>query len=362
MDKSSAERRKRRRVPVFYIIYFTLIVLFLAALFYALIIVKDRLASYEASRPYHYIEKVMAEKFVPGRGEELLELSHYETSPFDKRSDAVSLVEGYLNAGVDYYEITSRNEYELKWAVASGDLKFATVTMTPSGKTDDAGYEVYELSSLEIMIGGTRAVNISAPGDSAVFLNGIRLDESYITGSETLERDPKIPEDITPMTRVIYEVKGLSGTPSVTATDRYGAAVADITVSDDGIFYDVPYTYAPVTDEVRDLALAAGEAYAAYMQADAPFGGIGVFVDRTSDLYFDLSTSDTRWVRDLAGYGIEDPSVTEYVIWSADVYSCRVRFTHVLYNWNTNFEDSFDMTFYYHNVGGNWLIYDSKVN
>ena len=113
---------------------------------------------------------------------------------------------------------------------------------------------------------------------------------------------------------------------------------------------------------MRDLALAAGEAYAAYMQADAGFGGIGAYVDSTSDLYYDLSTSDTRWVRDHAGYGIENASVTEYVIWSENVYSCRVRFTHVLYNWNTNFEDSFDMTFYYHNVGGNWLIYDSKVN
>ena len=189
MVNSRAVRRKRKRVSLFYVIYFTLILVFFACLFFALIVVKQKLISYESSRPYKYMERVIAEKFVPGGAEELLELAHYEASPFDERSDAVALVEEYLSAGVDYYEVTSGNDTDLKWALTSEGLKFAVITMTPSGEVDESGYPVYVLSSVEMMIGGTHAVNIASPGDSTVYLNGIQLTDAYVTETETLERD-----------------------------------------------------------------------------------------------------------------------------------------------------------------------------
>jgi|GEM_PF-385975 len=358
--QDGAKTEKKRKFSVFYIVYFALVILFLVGLFFLLFYINGRLADYEASRPYHTVDRVMEEYFSPGKAELLIKTSGYEPNPYEEETDVDSLVEGFLKDGAECYPVASTG-YEQKYAVASGELKFATFTVAPNGEHDSAGYDVYELKDIELLIGGSRAVSITAPNSTTVFLGGRALTPDYIVETEALERDRHIPEEIPDESIVTYEVRGLIGKPTVTATDRYGADVADIEERDD-VYFDVPYTYAVVTDDVRDRALAAGEALAAYMQKDAGFWGIGQYVDPYSDLYFDLRTSDVRWANEHNGYDIEDPSVTEFVMWSDTVYSVRVRFKHVLYRWGGNFENAFDTTFYYRYVDGEWLIYDSQVN
>lgn len=358
--KIDAEDSPRRRVSIFYIIYFSLIILFAVALFFAIRVIRQKLADYEASRPYHVVDSVMEEYFKPGDAEKLIEVSGYVETPYEADADVVSLVEGFLSDGVENYQIAS-NGGEQKYAVSSKELKFAAFTIAPSGSKDDAGYDIYELKNIELMIGGSRAVSITAPNTTRVFLNGKELTGDYVVDSVESQRDRHIPDEIPTESTLTYEVKGLIGEPTVTATDRYGAEVADI-AQRDGVFFDVPYTYCTVTDDVWERAVAAGEALAAYMQKDAAFWGIGQYVDSSSDLYVDLQTSDVRWANEHNGYDIVDPTVTEYVKWSDDVYSVRVKFTHVLYRWSGNFENEFDTTFYYRNVWGEWLIYDSQVN
>ncbi len=354
--------RGKKKISYFYLFYFAFIIIFFAALFFTLEVVKGKLADYEASRPYNYIDAVMEEYFKPGDAEKILDASGYKINVFERRSDVVSLVEGFLDEGAEYYKITSQNGNEQKYAVRSGELKFAEVTMAAKGRVDRAGYDVWELDGITLMIGGGSAVNVSAPGDTAVYINGTQIPDDYVVDRVEYEKDPKLPQEIPPDTRVTYEVSGLIGELRVTATNRYGADVTDLIEVTDGVFYDVPYTYAFVTDDVRERALAAGEALAAYMQKDAGFYGIGQYVDPSSDLYTDLRTSDVRWANEHNGYGIADPSVTEFVMWSDSVYSVRVRFTHVLYRWGGNFENEFDTTFYYKVTDGRWLIYDSHVN
>ncbi|MBR6917337.1 MAG: hypothetical protein IKN38_04055 [Clostridia bacterium] len=356
-----SKKKGGRKLPLFYIIYFSVITVFIFALFFALQLIRVKLTEYEASRPYHYIDKIMEEYFEPGDAETLIDVSGCQFSEFEKREDVVAFIEGFLDDDPEYFSIASANSDELKYGIRSGELKFAEVVMAPTGERDDADYDVWGLKSVNLTVGGSAAVNITAPADDVIYLNGVKIGEEFITERTDGERDPRLPEDIPPVTMVTYEVTSLIGEATVTAIDKYGVLVKDIKVTDK-VFYDVPYTYAEVTEEVESRALAAGEALAAYMQLDAPFGNIGQYVDPWSDLYTDLRTSDVRWANPHNGYGIENPSVTEYTIWSDTVYTCRVKFTHVLYRWDGNFENDFDTTFYYHFNGYSWLIYDSRVN
>ncbi len=359
---AAAKRRGKKKVSYFYLFYFALVVLFLAALFFFLETVRTKLADYEASRPYNYINKIMDDCFKPGDAEKIIEASGYETGLFDRKEDVVSLVEDFLSQGTEYYSISTLNEGELKYAVRSGDLKFAEVTMAPNGEHDGAGYDVYGLTSMKLLIGGTYAVNISSPGDGKVFLNGIPIPDEYIVDRVEYENDPRVPDDIPNESRVTYEVTGMIGEPVVTAIDRYGNDVTDLMTVTDNVFYDVPYTYAVMTDDVYERAIGAGEAIAAFMQKDAGFWNAAQYIDPASDLYRDLQTSDVRWANEHNGYSIEDPSVTEFVMWSDSFYSVRVRFTHVLYRWGGNFENYFDTTFFYKAIDGKWLITASRVN
>ncbi len=361
--KSSGRGARSRRGSVFYLFYFAFLILFFVALFFALELVKSKLAAYEESRPYNYADRVMSEYFGKGDAEGLVERSGYGVSPFEKREDVVALVEGFLDAGAECYSVSSGDRTTLRYAVRSGELKFAEFTLKTTGEVDRGGYDVWGLDSIELMIGGTNAINISSPLGGKVFVNGVELTDEYEVSREVYERDPKLPEDVYPEGRAVYEVTRLIGTPTVTATDRYGADVTGRITVTDGVFYDVPHTFCDVTDDVRERAMAAGEALASYMQKDAPFGSVAQYVDPASDLYRDLATSDVRWANEHNGYSIENGEVSEYVIHSPTVYSVRVRFTHVLYNWGGNFENDFDTTFYYRlTEDGRWLIYDSHVN
>ena len=363
MSDKKKSAKAPRRGSLFYLFYFSLIILFFVALFFALETVKSKLSDYEASRPYNYINKIMTEWFEPGDAEKIIEKSGYGINPFEKREDVVSLVEGFLEEGAEYYPITSADKNVLRYAVKAGDLKFAEIDMALTGERDSAGYGVWDLSKIDLMIAGTSAVNIASPLGGKVFVNGVELTDEYVVSREEYPGDPKLPEGVFVEGREVYEISGLIGTLDVTAFDRYGADVTSLMTVKDGLFYDVPYTYCAVTDEVRDRALAAGEALAAYMQKDAGFYGIGQYVDPSSDLYTDLATSDVRWANPHNGYSIEDAEVSEYVVWSDSVYTVRVRFTHVLFNWGGNFENEFDTTFYYRlSEDGRWLIYDSHVN
>jgi len=359
----STGKARARRGSVFYLFYFAFLILFFVALFFALEVVKGKLADYEASRPYNYIDRIMAENFGKGDAERLLDVSGYKVNPFERREDVAALVEGFLDEGAEYYSIASSDKSVLRYAVKSGDLKFAEVTMKAAGKKDSAGYDVWELDRIDLMIGGSSAVNVSAPLGSHVFVNGTELTEEYEVSREEYEKDPKLPDGVFTEGRVVYEISGLIGEQKITATDRYGADVTGRITVHDEVFYDVPYTFADVTEEVRERALSAGEAISAYMQKDAKFAEAAQYIDPASNLYSDLATSDVRWANEHNGYAIEDAEVSEYVIWSPTVYTVRVRFTHVLYNWGGNFENDFDTTFYYRLADdGRWLIYDSHVN
>lgn len=358
--KQKKRKSRNRRFPVFYTIYFSLIIVFFIALFFVLKTVKIKLAEYEASRPYHVVDAVMEEYFRPGCAEKLISASGYEQSPFEDRSVVVDAVEKFLSDGAESYAVTNAGE-ELKYSVSSGELKFASFVLAPSGEKDEADYDIYELKDIELLLAGSRAVSIEAPGDASVYLNGILLTENEITDRQELEKDSRLPDDIPAETVVVYEVKGLMEIPVVTAKDKQGRNIADIKNEND-VFFDVPKVYEETPFDVRERALAAGEALAAYMQLDAGFWKIGQYVDSSSDLYYELMTSAVNWADPHNGYSIENPSVTEYEVWSDTVYTCRVKFLHVLYNWGGNFENYFDTTFYYKLENGKWLIYDSRVN
>ena len=359
VSEKTKKKKVRKTIPVFYIIYFSLVIIFLIALFFALKAVKIKLAEYEDSRPYHVADAVMEDYFKPGDAEKLMTAAGYEENVYEDRSVAVDLVEGFLEGEPNYYEVVG-NAAEQKYAVSSGELKFATFTIAPSGERDAADYDIWELKSIELLIAGGESVRITAPGDAKVCVNGREMTSSEMVETVTLERDDHLPEDIEPESRVVYEVAGLIEKPEITAFDRYGVAITDITEKDNS--YNVPKTYAELTDEVRDLALAAGEKLAAYMQLDAAFNEIGQYVDPSSTLYTNLLTSDVKWADPHNGYSIENPSVSEYTVYNDSLYSVRVKFLHVLYNWGGNFENEFDTTFYYRWNGYKWLIYDSQVN
>ncbi len=355
---------KKRRVSVFYVIYFTLVILFVAALFFGLSMLKTYLAGYENSRPVHTMEKVAEEYFLAEDKTALLEKSGFEPSKYSTKEDVLSYLDGIINEEDLKYFTTGGNDKELFYSVVSNELKVATVTLTLADFPDEEGFPVYSLGGIELTIGGSGGVSIEAPLGYTVSVNGVPLGEDLINGEPVAtESCNHMYGDVQGISLVKYKIEGIFGTPEVTATDAYGDPVENITADEKGVFYTVPVNYKEIPEDLKERVLKASECYAAYMQKDMTFGSVAAYVDRTSPLYTNLRNTAVKWANPHNGYSIVDPAVTEFYYYDDNTVSCRVSFVHVLHGYGgNNYEESFDMTFYLRNIGGRFMIYASHVN
>ena len=352
---------KNKRFPVFYTIYFTLIVLFIVGLFTGLIFLNDYLEAYENTRPWHAMERVMNEYFLTDDKSPLLLKSGYSVPKYSSISDVLA----YLGDAIDpddiaYYK-TSSDETKTVYNVVSKDLKIASVELTLGEKGEKEPFAEYELSKLSLTIGGSTGLSVKAPTGYPVFVNGYELTSEYLTGeAEQTESCKHMYGDAQGITYVTYTLEGLFGEPIVTAKTNDRKSAAKVSSDETKVFYTVEPSYSEPDEELSSMILAASEYYAAYMQGDVPFGKVSPYLDRESDLYVNVKTSDTRWVIDHNGYSTENPEISEFYFYSDDVFSCRVKFTHVLHGYGGNtYEENFDETFYFRNVNGSFLIYDS---
>lgn len=356
--------KKTKRISVFYIVYFALIILFVAGLFLGLSYLKQYLKGFEDSRPIHAVEKIVDEYFTVSDKEALLERSEYEIPEFSSKTDVVEYLEGVIDENdIQFYNVGGDDKY-LIYSVISGNLKVANVTIELLDAPNEDGFPVYELSDISLTIGGSAGVSIKAPMGYTVFINGHEITDEYLYGEpEQTESCKHMYGETVGVSFVTYKLKGIFGTPDITAKDSYGEPVDQIEADENGVFYTVGINYGEMPEDLKTRILKASECYAAYMQKDMGFGGIAAYVDRSSELYTNLRTSAVKWATEHKGYKIVDPEVTEFYYYDENIFSCRVRFVHLLYGNNgNNFENEFDMTFYCRKIGGKYMIYDSHVN
>lgn len=355
----------RRPFPLFYKILISFVAVFLIALTVCLFVIHAYLAEYESVQPYKVVEETIETYFKTSDKQLVIEKSGYELPDFTTRA----LVEEKLselvsNSEITYYSVTPSDGADASYAIVAKDLKIAVVDLVKCIDKSDKGFDKYMLSGIRLTIGSSGALTVSASDDVTVFINGRPVGEEYIVGEpeKTLSWE-HMHDDVSGITIVTYRIEGLFDDPDITARSKNGISLPVIKKDGDKPVYEVPLTYDEPTEEMRNLILDASEAYAAYMQKDAPFNRIAKYVYRNCDLYTDLRTSDIRWVNEHTGYEIEDPEISELYYYDENTFSCRVTFVHVLTGgYGGTYRNVFDMTYYFRFIDGSWLIYDSQVN
>lgn len=354
----------KRKFPVFYIVLISVSAVFLTALAVFLSFVRSYLAEYEASQPYNVVDGVLETYFYADDKAELLEKSGFEIPRFTTEAYLTDYLDEIFDGTLTYYSLSPSDGADLSYAVVAGDLKVAVIDLEECLDKTPRGFTQYMLSGIKLTIGAENAVNIKAPSDATVFINGTVVTSDYLSGEvwETSSCE-HMPEGVSGITYVTYLVNGLFGEPDITARSAAGYSLDVNKIDDDGVFIEIPVTYPEIPEDLAKTVTDASEQYAAYMQKDATFNSVAKYVEWGSNLYTDLLTSDTRWVNEHTGYRIENLKLSEYYTYDENTFSCRVSFTHVLYGgWGGDYENEFDMTFYFRLSGGEWLIYDSQVN
>lgn len=353
--------KKQRKIPVFYIVYFACILVFLIAVQAALGIVRSYLADYEAAQPQHEAQRIYEEYYAGGNFGSLLDCMDVSVSPLESRAELERYLQEYTSGKtLAYNSITTGLDDTLKYIVKADDVKFSSFTLEKSGESSPKGFDLYAAGSFELYCPGRISIRLTAPKGYSVYVNDVLLDDAYLTGKE--QRDiscQHMPDGVEGIVYVEYGADDLyyypenvrvvspDGRDVPVTTEGSGAYSASILYSDE------------LAEQYSDYAIAAAQALSAYMQNDGRFSAAAAYIDPNSELYVNIRTSETYFVIPHSTYTFEDMRTSEFYAYNEDTFSCRVTFTHILKRTGSeDYRDYIDMTFFWRRCGDKFLIYD----
>lgn len=370
------KRNQKKELPLFYIIYLSVLAAVILFIIAALGIVTQRLAEYESAQPKHVAAEVFTEYFEPVNYSALL-----ADAVYDAGAATPSEITDHLTAEIGSETITyslgsSAVEGVVTYIVKAGNMKFAAINLTESEKTTEHGYPLYELASIDLYLTTsvvdtppeteetvTYTVSIAAPVGYTVQLGGIDLLESHISEYyKSTKVLPHFPTDSDGIDFCTYKISGLETIPeSIVVKDNLGAD-APYEFDADTLTFTVGVNYSESLKETHAQFVSdAVTGYAAFMQADSSFSKIKKYFDPDSALYdaIEAAGKDLWMVKDHDGYDFTDIEVGEFFAINSTTVACHISFTHILYNeGKADRPDVIDMYVFLHDTGNGYKIYE----
>ena len=356
---------KKIKISPFYIVLLVFIALVLIATEIGKDKLRDLLAEYEGAQYKYVAEELLETKLRAGDGEALADFFADSFSEYETKENAAaylsSLTEG---KELSLQSLSSGLDDTVLYTVKCDGKKFATLELKKSGETTKHGIELYALDSVSLNPKLLGSYSVQLPKNYLLTVNGAPADAKYALGDDvpTASQD-FMTEGVSGIVYTTYTFDRLCAAPTFTVRDADGRESAVRYDGDKDVYVaDILYDDA-LASEYADYSIEAAKAYATYMQNDASFAQIKKYFDPSSELYGNLRTSQTMWVIDHNSYEFKDVEASEFYAYSDEVFSCRVKLTHVLkYRGLKDYNDYVDMTFYFRLVDGKYLIYNSFNN
>ncbi len=329
---------------LFYRIYLSVVAAFLALLAGGLVFLYRWAGEYEKTRPdvvmREFCDKYLSEGDMEGlAGECPLDISPYETG---ERLEAAG--RAAAEKKLEFTGVPGEEAGEKAFVVtADGEAMFRV--RLRQAKKSRLGLRPYRAAGAGFQGKYSNTVTVVAPPGAAVTVNGIALDAAASSPEELPDCLKAAPGAAPPVRYTLDRM--LDSSPEVAADGH--------DIINEGGVYKVCEKNAPAA--LKEFAVAAAHAYAAYMEDDIPFADAARYLDPGSKFYKELRGSETRWVWDHDGYSFDGDRCGEVLSYGGGYYRCRVSFTQVLRLGSRTHEENFDK-YVYIKTGGGMLALD----
>lgn len=360
-------------------IYLTVLIAALAALCIFLVITGLKLKAYEEAQPKHMAEDIFTSDFKNSSAAGIAELLYTDTMTDTDRAALVSEVTETLKSGeLTCTKISSVTQEDCeKYLVKAGDTNLASFVLKKvpgSEKTVlfsvlSLGYAEYKLDSITNEIEGSTyitppdvqepEITVSAPSDYTVAVDGVVLSEQNIT-----ERDIPMdgilytPDGFTLPTLTRYKPDSNSKELTVTATAPDGTQCT-AQFDEATNTYVCPYIYAGDLQTLYGQTILEGaKLYEGYLQGDSAFFILSYYLDVSSSFYQQLRNTVPSPAIAHTGADYSDEGTYEYIRWSDEIFSCRVRFNEQLHQiGQPDYTQTVDRTFFFKIRGTDVLMF-----
>lgn len=328
-----------------------------------LVLLYGLLKDYEKSMPNNTIE-VFAKDFTPDNISNILSENGIKVNEFE----TVDTVADYFKKIMQDETVTySRKAGEFTntspvYMIKAGKTAIAKVTLVEKGKNAHKFTE-WKVGSVSIdgYIDGDKNITITAPKGSTVYINGVQVNDSYITDRNVIpEAVRNVSAFVETPTANTYKVSGLLATPEITAKLNG----KDLAVNVDKQKCTVSW---PSDDALLEAQKAninsINEAYGKYIINRGSLSALTKNLVGTAKTQ--VSDIPAVWAF-LYGmtytYEFKNQSITNMVKYSDNCFSCNIYYD-LYVKWNSGDKTyNTSMVYTFVKTGGNWYLADFSIN
>lgn len=334
------------------------IVLIGAGLFY----VWNLLIDYEASIPDVNMEKHLSEfdeahigevydRFAP-------ELNEYE----DKEAVKAWFCQAVSGKELSFRKLTGKYTNNTPvYEVLAGENVIAAVYFTESGRNAH-GFSVWEISQVSFGDYGPEFfdVTVKAPQSAEVFINGVPIDEKYLTAEEPVELAVNIADFVEQVPGYsVYTIPHIANMPEITVTGENLCEVSDEQYT---VFYDFG-TDEELKNQVSGRITAMTREFGAYIINKGSLNTLQSYMVGKAREY--VSNIPAVWAY-LMGeeyyYTFDNETIENFIRYSSDCFSCEAGYTlNVSYRGTRSISYDTRLICTYIKKDGIWYLADFRM-
>jgi len=355
---------KTKRIPLFYIVLLLVVLLVIIGTEIGKVYLTDVLETYENSQYRHVAEDFLDSHFSSGNGEALAKLFGSQISEMEDPEKAAETFNALTSEKTfSLQSVSTGLTDDILYVIQCDDKRFASLKIEECGTTEKYGFAQYAVSEVLLNENLFFSRSILVPTGYTVKINGKNADSIFCNNDViTTALGDRIPGDILGIPYTTYSFSNLLCEPTFEVFSPTETP-AKVTLLESGEYCAHVVFDTVMPDDLQTYAIDATKAYACYLQKDAGFGAIAKYLIKNSQLYENIRTSPNWMVIDHSSYAFADAAVSEYYVYNESAFSCRVTLTHILkYPGLQDYRDYIDITWYFSESDGKFLIYDSFNN
>lgn len=312
------------------------------------------LTRFEAAQPKHASQQVFQDLFSPADWGKVYDAAHLDGTAYQGRDGFIqSMEEWTAGRELALVETSAGLSGDRRYIVRADGDSVAAFTLTNAGQN---GETVWQLDSVEMLLGQTGTVTVRAAAGCRVLVNGIELEENCQVQRTERVAERYLPQGVQGPRAVVWQTQASSiRQAEVTVLDESGASLP---LTYDGSCFTAETAQEQPGDEERSALLGAAESYARYMIRQGSAAQLQQYFDSQSQIYQTIRSSEI-WVSNTSSYSFEDENISEFYRYGPDLFSARVTMGMSVRRRNgTSKPYSVDSTFFFRRTGGGWRAFE----
>lgn len=344
----------KKRMPLFYKIYFASIALFFVLLVVFLIWLNGAVHNYNQSIPETISERFFDSTFKNLNPEKIIQMSDTKPSEFETEGMLKSYIETVFSGDISYTSVSNGKSHQKKYIVKSGEHKIAEYFLEKDAENKWAA------SKIGLFLPEERSKIVKILSSGKLLVNGKEVSEKYVTSTTDGKWQQYLPNDTQAPYWVTYTLPRLYQQPEIKVIDRNNnlpRLVEEKGIITEEIIYDQQEQ--EIVSRIKDGALQ----YAICMQNDAKKNTVYPYFKKGTELYKRIQSVETAFVWEHNGYDFEDVEISEYFRYDPSTISLRISYTHVLkMNGKQDYRNFADITYFAQLVDGKYMIFSCYNN